>query len=139
MKIVPGRSHLINTLLPEYVRLTGVTKMVSPDDAAQKRTRQLRAGMEYLESRRWRLAEMQSRTLIAADPHDIEALLILGLAIAGSGEATRAAPILARVRHARPEHGDPCRDLDAMRPRVSRALVAGQYRGGGGRAPAGGR
>ena len=102
--------------------------MVSPDDAAQKRTRQLRAAMEYLEARSWRLAEMQSRTLIAVDPHDIEALLILGLAIAGSGEATRAAPILARVRRARPEHGDPCRDLEAMRPRVSRALVARQYR-----------
>ena len=93
-----------------------------------ERVRRLRTAIEHLEARRWRMAEVQCRLLMTIDPNDIEALLILGLAIAASGEATRAAPLLERVRRARPDHADPCHDLATMRPRVPRSLVARQYR-----------
>src|SRR6185312_5115266 len=62
------------------------------------------------------------------NPNDVEAMLVLGIAIAASGEAGRAAPILERVRRARPDHADPCRDLETMEPRVPRSIVARQYR-----------
>ena len=74
------------------------------------------------------MAEVQCRILLAVDPTDVEAMLILGLAIAASGEAARAAPILGRVRRARPDHADPCRDFATMEPRLPRALVTRQYR-----------
>jgi Tfp pilus assembly protein PilF len=128
MKPIPAGERFINTLLREYVCLTGDAKMVSPDDGSQHRSVQLKAAIEHLETRRWRLAEVQCRVLLAVDPNDVDAMLILGLAIAASGEAARAAPILTRVRRARPDHNDPCRDLETMRPRVPRALVARQYR-----------
>jgi Tetratricopeptide repeat/Glycosyltransferase family 9 (heptosyltransferase) len=128
MKTIPARKHLINTLLRGYACLPRGAKMDSPDDGTQHRARQLKAAIEHLEARRWRLAEVQSRVLLAVDPTDVEALLILGLSIAASGEAARAAPILERVRRARPDHDDPCRDLETMQPRVPRALVARQYR-----------
>src|SRR3984957_20039962 len=118
----------INTSLAEYARLTGDAKMVGPDEAADLRGRQLKAAMEHLEERRCRLAEVQCRILLAVDTGDVDALLILGLAIAASGEAARAAPILERVRRARPNHDDPCRDLETMQPRVPRSHVARQYR-----------
>jgi tetratricopeptide (TPR) repeat protein len=102
--------------------------MDGPDEAADLRARQLKAAMEHLEERRWRLAEVQCRILLAVDTGDVDALLILGLAIAASGEAARAAPILERVRRARPNHDDPCRDLETMQPRVPRSHVARQYR-----------
>lgn len=102
--------------------------MDRPDGAPTIRARQLKAAMDHLEARRWRLAEVQCRVLLAVDPADVEATLVLGLSIAASGEATRAAPILGRVRRARPDHADPCRDLATMQPRVPRSLVARQYR-----------
>jgi Flp pilus assembly protein TadD len=138
MKIMPARKRLINTLLREYACLTGDAKMDSPEIAlpargppyggSQHRVLQLKAAIDHLEARRWRLAEVQTRVLLAVDPNDVEATLILGLAIAASGEASRAAPFLQRVRRARPDCADPCRDLETMRPRVPRALVARQYR-----------
>jgi Tetratricopeptide repeat/Glycosyltransferase family 9 (heptosyltransferase) len=102
--------------------------MDSPDDARQFRTQQLQTAIEHLGARSWRMAEVQCRILLAVDPTDIEGMLILGLSIAASGEASRAAPILDRVRRARPEHADPCRDFATMEPRVPRALVTRQYR-----------
>src|ERR1700730_9013945 len=110
-KINAVGERLINTLLREYVCLTGGAKMDGPDDLPQHRILQLKAAIDHLQVRNWRLAEVQCRLLLAVDPNDVEARLILGLAIAGSGEAARAAPILERVRRARPEHADPCRDL----------------------------
>ena len=92
------------------------------------RVRRLKTALEHLEARRWRLAEVEGRVLIAMDPNDIEAMLIIGLAISASGEAARAAPILERVRRARPGHADPCQDLAEMRPRVPRSVVSRQYR-----------
>ncbi len=102
--------------------------MDDPDERAPLRVRQLKAAIEHLEGRRWRMAEVQCRLLVAVNPHDVEAMLVLGLAVAASGEAARAAPILERVRHARPGHADPCRDLETMQPRVPRSIVTRQYR-----------
>ncbi len=97
--------------------------MDSPD-----RVTQLKIAIDHLETRHWRLAEVQCRVILAIEPNDIEATLVLGLAIAASGEAARAAPILGRVRRARPDHADPCRDLASLRPRVPRSIVVRQYR-----------
>ncbi len=102
--------------------------MDSPDESQHFRVQQLQTAIEHLGCRRWRLAEVQCRILLAVDPTDIEGMLILGLAIAASGEASRAAPILERVRRARPDHADPCRDFATMEPRVPRAVVTRQYR-----------
>jgi len=102
--------------------------MDGPDETIPLRVRQLKAAIEHLEARRWRLAEVQCKILLAANTSDMEALLIMALAIAASGEAARAAPLLERVRRARPEHDDPCRDLERMQPRVPRSIVARQYR-----------
>jgi Flp pilus assembly protein TadD len=102
--------------------------MDGSDGNTPLRVRQLKAAIEHLEARSWRLAEVQCRILLAVDTNDIEALLILGLAVAASGEAARAAPILERVRRARPNHADPCHDLETMEPRVPRSVVARQYR-----------
>ena len=102
--------------------------MDSPDETPQLRARQLRAAMDHLEARRWRLAEVQCRLRLAEEPGDLDAMLILALAVAASGEAARAAPLLERVRRARPDHADPCRDLETMEPRVPRSVVARQYR-----------
>jgi hypothetical protein len=102
--------------------------MDSPDETQDFRAAQLQAAIDHLTARRWRLAEVQCRILLAVDPGDVEGILILGLAIAASGEASRAAPLLDRVRRARPDHADPCRDFANMEPRVPRALVTRQYR-----------
>lgn len=102
--------------------------MDGPDEAPQLRARQLKAAIDHLEARRWRLAEVQCRLRLTVEPGDMDAMLILALAIAASGEAARAAPLLERVRRARPDHADPCRDLEIMEPRVPRSVVARQYR-----------
>jgi hypothetical protein len=92
------------------------------------RVLQLKAAIDHLEARRWRMAEVQCRIILATKPGDIETTLVMALSIAASGEATRAAPFLERVRRARPTHADPCRDLATMSPRVPRAVVTRQYR-----------
>jgi hypothetical protein len=102
--------------------------MDSPDKTSDFRVVHLKAAISHLESRRWRMAEVQCRIILAVDPADVEGMLILGLAIAASGEAARAAPILDRVRRARPGNADPCRDFATMEPRLPRALVTRQYR-----------
>ena len=98
------------------------------DTTPQNRAQHMQIAIEHLEGRRWRLAEVQCRILMTIEPGDVEAMLVLGLSIAASGEAARAAPILGRVRRARPDHADPCRDLSTMQPRVPRAIVTRQYR-----------
>jgi len=102
--------------------------MDSPDETPNFRVQQLKTSIDHMAERRWRMAEVQCRILLAVDPTDVEGMLVLGLAIAASGEAARAAPILERVRRARPNHADPCRDFATMEPRVPRALVTRQYR-----------
>ena len=102
--------------------------MDNPGKTPHFRVQQLKIAIDHLEARSWRMAEVQCRVLLADDPTDVEGMLILGLAIAASGEASRAAPILDRVRRARPTHADPCRDFATMEPRLPRALVTRQYR-----------
>jgi Tfp pilus assembly protein PilF len=92
------------------------------------RVLQLKAAIDHLEARRWRMAEVQCRIVLATNSGDIETTLVMALSIAASGEAMRAAPFLERVRRARPTHADPCRDLATMSPRVPRAIVTRQYR-----------
>src|SRR4051812_48747946 len=128
MKTIPVGKRLVNRLMPEYGCLKGAAKMDSPDEPGQFRTQQLQTAVEHLGVRSWRMAEVQCRILLAVDPTYIEGMLILGLAIAASGEASRAAPIFDRVRRARPDHADPCHDFATMEPRVPRALVTRQYR-----------
>ncbi len=111
------------------MRQNGMPHIGMPDvGIPDSRIRHLQVAIDHLEARRWRLAEVRGRVLLAVDPGDVEAMLILGLAIAASGEAARAAPILERVRRARPDHAGPCHDLATMRPRIPRSVVARQYR-----------
>ncbi len=79
----------------------------------------------------WRMAERSNarHRRLRDHPADIEATLILGLAIAASGEAARAAPLLERVRRARPDRPRSVprlRDHGAAHTGV--ALVTRQYR-----------
>jgi hypothetical protein len=74
MEIIPDHERFVNTLSPEYICLTGDAKMASTDGGLkhgvsdEHRSRQLKAAIDHLEARRWRLAEVQSRVLLAADP-----------------------------------------------------------------------
>lgn len=93
-----------------------------------ERRRRLGNALQCLETERWRRAEAECRALLVHDADDMEGMLLLGLTIAAMGETERAAVVLDRVARARPDHAHPCRDLAAMRPAVSRRLVAEQYR-----------
>ncbi|MGE0222857.1 MAG: tetratricopeptide repeat protein [Acetobacteraceae bacterium] len=106
---------------------------------SEERTRQLAAAVQYLQTGRWSYAEAESRALVATDPSDLDALLILGLAIAASGEASRAAPVLDRLWRARPEYRHPCQDLADLRPPLPTALISRQYRASLRLAPGDGR
>ena len=69
-------------------------------DATQRLSR-LQAALTLLESGQNRQAERICRQLLDRDRGDIEALLLLGLAVGARGEADAAAPILNRVARAR--------------------------------------
>ena len=69
-------------------------------DAAQRLSR-LQEALTLLESGQNRQAERICRQLLDRDRGDIEALLLLGLAVGARGEADAAAPILNRVARAR--------------------------------------
>ena len=92
------------------------------------RTQRLTIALRHLQSGKWSYAEAESRAMVSTNPTDIEAMLLLGLAIAAPGEASRAAPVLDRVARARPNHPHPCHDLSELRPPVATALIARQYR-----------
>jgi tetratricopeptide (TPR) repeat protein len=80
-----------------------------------------------LEAGQLQVAEVQARSWIDRDPGDIEATLLLGLAVAAQGDAARAAPLLVRVAAARPNFAHPCLDVARMLPDSPR-LVAAQFR-----------
>jgi Flp pilus assembly protein TadD len=88
----------------------------------------LAASMRLLTAGVWQEAETRARAAIAADPDDLHALLLLGLAIAAMGEDVRAAPALMRVAAARRDADHPCTDLARLKPPLPRALVARQFR-----------
>ena len=89
----------------------------------------LRTALTLLEAGDCERAEQTCWELLALDAGDIEAMLLLGLAIGLRGEADAAAPILNRVAAARAGYAHPCGDLVRMLiQRDAPALVAPQYR-----------
>jgi tetratricopeptide (TPR) repeat protein len=91
-------------------------------------TELLAAAMRHLRAGAWQDAESSAREALAGDPDDLNALLLLGLAVAAMGEASRAAAALVRVAQERQDAAHPCGDLVTMRPALPRALVARQFR-----------
>jgi tetratricopeptide (TPR) repeat protein len=87
----------------------------------------LGGAIEALRAGRLAAAEAQAASWATRDPNDIEALLLLGLAIAAQGNAARAAPLLLRVGRARPGFAHPCQDVARLRPDAP-GLVAAQFR-----------
>jgi Flp pilus assembly protein TadD len=97
-------------------------------DAAQ-RLNLLRVALAAVENGRAEQAEQACRPLVAHDPDDIEALLLLGLAVGMRGKAEAAAPLLNRVASRRSDHAHPCRDLARLLGRLSRtSLIEPQFR-----------
>src|SRR4051812_25650153 len=90
-------------------------------------TERLASAMRLVESGRWQQAEASAQAMLAAQPDDPQAALVMGLAIAAMGEADRAAPVLARVAAARPDANHPCLDLAALTPPLPHALVVRQF------------
>jgi Flp pilus assembly protein TadD len=90
---------------------------------------ELRAALAALEGGEPGRAESVCRSLLAQDPADIEALLMLGLALGLRGETQAAAPVLNEVASARRSHAHPCRDLAQMLLTQGKTEhVAAQYR-----------
>src|SRR5580700_2760656 len=67
-----------------------------------------------LEARNFAGTDAACDRLLTADSADVEALLLRGLALAGSGEVAPAAGLLNCVAAARPNHAHPCQDLDGI-------------------------
>jgi Flp pilus assembly protein TadD len=96
---------------------------------ASERLRHLGLALADVESGGSALAEPACRLLLGSDPEDVEALLLLGLAIGLRGEAQTAAVILNRVAALREQHAHPCRDLATLLVRFGKAsLIAPQFR-----------
>jgi tetratricopeptide (TPR) repeat protein len=92
-----------------------------------KLTEQIAAAVRLLACGCWRQVEDAARAILAARPDDMQAALLMGLAIAAMGEADRAAPVMVRVAAARPEARHPCLDLAALAPPLPHALVVRQF------------
>ena len=71
----------------------------------------LRGALAALEARRYPEVAPICRLLLGDHADDIEALLLLGLALGAQGDVAQAAPLLHRVALARPSHAHPARDL----------------------------
>jgi Flp pilus assembly protein TadD len=94
-----------------------------------ERLQGLRAALTLLEDGHHAEAEAISWQLVVQDEDDVEALLLLGLAIGMRGDADAAAPLLNRVAHERRTHAHPCCDLAGMlMSQGSAAFIAQQYR-----------
>ena len=88
----------------------------------------LRGALSLLERGEYEQAELASRNLVEHDGADIEATLLLALAVGMQGAATTAAPMLNRLARARPRHAHPCRDLAQMLlDQGKAALITPQY------------
>lgn len=86
------------------------------------------AAMRLLAAGAWSEAEGAARAAVQADSNDPNALLVLGLAIAATGDDARAAPLLVHVAAFQPDNDHPCVDLIRMKPPLPRPLVAKQFR-----------
>jgi thioredoxin-like negative regulator of GroEL len=84
--------------------------------------------VHLLESGHWQQAEAAAQAVLATDPADRHAVLLMGLAIAAMGEADRAAPLLSQIAASQPALQHPCLDLAALKPSLPHALVARQFR-----------
>ncbi len=80
----------------------------------------LRAAFEHLQAGRFAETADLAQRLIATQPRDVEALLLLGLALGGQGEIERAVLLLTKVGRERPNHAHPCHDLADMLRRLER-------------------
>jgi Flp pilus assembly protein TadD len=88
----------------------------------------LRVALTLLEDGQHAQAETVCRELVAQGRDDIEALLLLGLAVGMRGDADAAAPLLNRVAHERRTNAHPCSDLARMLASQGNAsLIAPQY------------
>jgi Flp pilus assembly protein TadD len=89
----------------------------------------LHFALERLESGDHEQAEQLSCQLLDHNRDDIDALLILGLAVGMRGEAAAAAPILNRVAGVHRSHAHPCADLARMLAAQGKAEgIVPQYR-----------
>ena len=96
---------------------------------APERLRSLNAALALLEDDRHRRSERICRCLVKHNRDDIEALLLLGLAVGMQGRTAAAAVMLNRVARARPGFAHPCADLARMLlAHDSMSLVDPQYR-----------
>ena len=80
---------------PEYIRAADL----KPDDIAI----QMRAGNMLLLARRFEEARTRARTILQKDPSNLEALILLGNAVAGLGDLASAVEITERAVAASPE------------------------------------
>ena len=90
-------------------------------DAAE----QLAEATRYLGSGLWSRAEQSA---LLAMRHDPKASLIAGMAVAATGDATRAAPILLQAAGAWPTGDHPCLDLLRLTPSLPTDLIEAQFR-----------
>ncbi len=106
-----------------------VTRARSPDGQPIQATRAAALASMFgaLQAGHFAVAELQAMSWLARDQGDIEATLMLGLAVAAQGEAARAAPFLLRVAAARPDFAHPCMDVARMHPHAPH-LAAAQFR-----------
>lgn len=89
----------------------------------------MRAALEHLHAGRFAQSAGFAQQLIAAQPRDIEALLLLGLALGAQGEIERAVLLLTKVARERPNHAHPCYDLaDLLRRRERVPEAIAQFR-----------
>lgn len=79
------------------------------------RIAQLNVALDHARAGQWLETEAASRAALSENPRDPEALALLGLAIAASGDPERAAPALSTAARLRPNHLHPCVELaDAL-------------------------
>ncbi len=79
------------------------------------RMAQLTVALDHARAGEWLETEAASRAALSENPRDPEALALLGLAIAASGDPERAAPALSTAARLRPNHMHPCVELaDAL-------------------------
>ena len=89
----------------------------------------LRGAMTALQNGKPEQAEYACRQLVDRDTADIEAWLLLGLALGLRGDASAAASVLDTVARARRNYAHPCRDLAKLLLDQGKAsLIAPQYR-----------
>ncbi|MBV9756877.1 MAG: tetratricopeptide repeat protein, partial [Alphaproteobacteria bacterium] len=97
--------------------------------ATDERPRRLNAAVEHLHGGRFAESANLAQQLIAESPRDMDALMVLGLALGGLGELDRAALLLTRVARERPNYAHPCADLaDLLRRQDRLAEAYAQFR-----------